>query len=122
MLREIEQSLLAEDPKFASSVARDAGFRDAPQTGQLTMRSVALMVLGLVLLIGGVAMASISMWLIAVSVIGFIVMLAGGIMALRAPAAAPSQQRAAAGPQRARSPRSVSMEESFRRRFDNPEP
>ncbi|WP_434800355.1 DUF3040 domain-containing protein [Corynebacterium aquatimens] len=119
MLREIEQSLLAEDPKFGSTVANEAGFGVSAPTGNLTMRSVALMVLGLVLLIGGVALASLSIWAIVLSVIGFVVMLGGGIMALRAPAPSTSRPQAPSQAQRARSPRTVAMEENFRRRFED---
>ncbi|GAA1178725.1 hypothetical protein CGLAUT_08330 [Corynebacterium glaucum] len=118
-LREIEQSLLAEDPKFGSDVAHEVGFSDAPRTGQLTMRSVALMVLGLVLLIGGVALASMSMWAIVISVLGFGVMMAGGVMALRAPVSNPGSSRVASTGERQRSQRSVAMEENFRRRFED---
>ena len=120
-LREIEQSLLAEDPKFGSSVAHEAGFGAQPPTGNLTMRSVALMVLGLVLLIGGVALASLSMWAIILSVIGFVVMLGGGVMALRTPAPQNVRPLATAQAQRQRSARSVAMEENFRRRFEGPQ-
>lgn len=118
-LREIEQSLLAEDPKFGSDVAHEAGFSDAPRTGQLTMRSVALMVLGIVLLIGGVALATMSMWAIVISVLGFGVMLAGGVMALRTPVSNPGPNRVASTGERQRSQRSVAMEENFRRRFED---
>lgn len=119
-LREIEQSLLAEDPKFGSSVAREAGYGQSNPTGQLTMRSVALIVLGLVLLITGVALASWSIWTVIISVIGFGVMLAGGVMALRTPASSPAaSQRGSAKTAKSRSARSASMEESFRRRFED---
>ena len=40
-LREIEQSLFADDPKFGSSVVTDSGVGSAPKSGQLTMRSLA---------------------------------------------------------------------------------
>lgn len=118
-LREIEQSLLAEDPKFGSSVARETHFGGAAPSGQFTMRSVALIVLGLVLLIGGAALASWSIWTVVLSVIGFGVMFAGGVMALRTPAPHAPRAAAAPGRQRARSARSVAMEENFRRRFED---
>lgn len=118
-LREIEQSLLAEDPKFGSSVAEESGFSRGPRTGQVTMRSVALFVLGLVLLIGGVALASVTMWAVLLSVAGFAVMMAGGIMALRTPSRPVPPSRSGARGQRPRSPRSAAMEESFRRRFED---
>lgn len=118
-LREIEQSLLAEDPKFGSSVEREAGYGPSERTGKLTMRSIALIVLGVVLLLAGVALASWSTWTVLISIVGFGVMLAGGIMALRTPATGgPAKPQSAQGAKR-RSPRSVSMEESFRRRFED---
>lgn len=121
MLREIERSLLEEDPKFASSVGRESGFSDTPQGGRLTMRSVALLVLGIVLLLGGVALASVTTWAVLISVVGFGVMMAGGVMALRAPARSGSSARQAQTGQRPRTARSLNMEENFRRRFQNPE-
>ena len=81
------------------------------------MRSAALMVLGLVLLIGGVALAAINVWFVALSVVGFAVMLAGGVMALKTPAAdRPTGARPAA--QSPRPARSSKMEENFKRRFE----
>ena len=118
-LREIEQSLLAEDPQFGSSVAQDADYAGRQPSGKITLRSVALMVLGLVLLLGGVALATVSVWMVLISIVGFGVMMFGGVMALRTPAT-PSPhlrpQQANAAPQ---SRRGASMEESFRRRFED---
>ena len=116
-LQEIERSLLAEDPNFASGMPRVGSASMGGRTGSLTMRSVALIVLGLVLLLGGVALATVSIWLIALSVLGFVVMFAGGMMALRAPAASP-QMRASSGRSATSSPRVSAMEENFRRRFE----
>lgn len=118
-LREIEQSLFADDPKFGSSVVTDSGFGSAPKTGQLTMRSLALIVLGLVLLLGGVALASWSIWTVVLSIVGFGVMLLGGIMALRTPAQPASGASRASRQSKPRTQRSASMEESFRRRFED---
>lgn len=118
-LREIEQSLFADDPKFGSSVATEPGFGSAPKTGQLTMRSFALIVLGLVLLLGGVALASMSTWTIVLSIIGFAVMLFGGIMALRTPSQSAASSARASRQTKPRTQRSVNMEESFRRRFED---
>ncbi|WJY68409.1 DUF3040 domain-containing protein [Corynebacterium auris] len=117
-LQEIERSLLAEDPSFASNMPDAGSSSVGGGTGRLTMRSVAVIVLGLVLLIGGVALATVSMWLIALSVVGFIVMLVGGIMALRAPAQGPVERPGAARAKKS-SPRATSMEENFRRRFES---
>lgn len=118
-LREIEQSLFADDPKFGSNVVTDSGFGSSPKTGQLTMRSFSLIVLGLVLLLGGVALASLSIWTIVLSIIGFGVMLFGGIMALRTPARSGSVSARSSQQAKPRSQRSMSMEESFRRRFED---
>lgn len=116
-LREIERSLLAEDPKFGAGVPRNSGLAGRGSDKQ-TMRGVALMVLGLVLLIGGVALATVSLWLVALSVVGFAVMLAGGVMALTSSgsgqgAASPQASRPAQRPVRA-----SKMEENFKRRFE----
>ena len=118
-LREIEQSLFADDPKFGSSVVTDSSLGSTPKTGQLTMRSLALIVLGLVLLLGGVALASLSIWTVVLSIIGFAVMLFGGVMALRTPAQTASVTSRASKRSKPRSQRGASMEESFRRRFED---
>jgi len=115
-LQEIERSLLAEDPAFGNSVTRIAA-SPGGGAGRITMRSVALIVCGLVLLLGGVALATVNIWLIALSVVGFLVMLAGGILALRAPSSGPAVSRPTS---RVAKPaaRSSKMEENFRRRFE----
>lgn len=119
LLREIEESLMADDPKFGSSVA------SAPERGSSgggfrpTMRAVALIVLGLVLLISGVALAAESLWFIALSILGFVVMFIGGVWGLRAPSDIPPATRSkSAGPQPRREGRGSRMEENFRRRFE----
>lgn len=118
-LREIEQSLLADDPKFGSSVAPSSAHGASHPSGRLTMRSLALIVLGLVLLLGGVALASWSLWTVVLSIVGFGVMFYGGLMALRTPAASGAAFQGAQARAKSRSPRSVSLEESFRRRFED---
>ncbi len=118
-LREIEQSLFAEDPKFGSSVAQPTGFGPSVATGKVTMRSAALLVLGLVLLIGGVALAALNIWAVVLSLVGFGVMMLGGIMALRTPATAVTQPAFGTQSPRPRSQRTTTMEENFRRRFED---
>ena len=118
-LREIEQSLLAEDPKFGSSVTQPTGFGPSAATGKVTMRSAALLVFGLVLLIGGVALASLNMWAVVISLVGFGVMMLGGIMALRTPATPAVKPSFGTQTARPRSQRSATMEENFRRRFED---
>lgn len=117
-LREIEQSLLAEDPQFGHAVAQEQVVGRANPAGRLTMRSVALIVLGIVLLLTGVALASWSAWTVVISIIGFGVMMVGGIMALHTPAS-PSVRQQPRRTTAPRSQRSASMEESFRRRFED---
>lgn len=114
LLREIEESLLADDPKFGSSVASAS----EPATGRLTMRSLALIVLGLCLLIGGVALASHSLWFVSLSIVGFVVMFAGGLWALRTPGSPEVSPAQRANHPAQRSGVSSRMEENFRRRFE----
>mgnify|MGYP000954394768 CR=1 FL=1 len=117
MLREIEQSLLADDPKFGASVAGDHG----SGTPGLTLRGIALVVVGLLMLVGGVALAQQSLWFIALSVVGFLVMFGAGVWMLRGGGAssAPKKPRRATK-ERSSDPSSMGsrMEESFRRRFE----
>lgn len=118
-LREIEQSLLADDPKFGASVAGDGNGRG--QGVGLTLRSVALAVLGLVLLIGGVALAQQSLWFIALSVFGFLVMFGAGIWALRGGGGKSAGSRSESSRKSKKSGNSAfgsRMEENFRRRFE----
>ncbi|WP_257158545.1 DUF3040 domain-containing protein [Corynebacterium cystitidis] len=119
-LREIEQSLLADDPKFGAQVSGSSSFGDGPATGKITLRGVALVVVGLVLLVIGVALAQVSLWFIALSVLGFFVMLGAGVWILRTPNDGASSVNRSA--QKAKAPRkdgvSSRMEENFRRRFE----
>ena len=119
LLREIEESLMADDPKFGSSV-RSVSDRGSSGGGfRPTMRAVALIVLGLVLLISGVALAAESLWFVALSILGFVVMFIGGVWGLRAPAEDVAPRRVQnAGPQLRRDGVSSRMEDNFRRRFE----
>ena len=80
-LREIEESLLADDPKFGASVSEPTSFGGSG--GAVTLRGIALVVVGLCMLIGGVALAQQSLWFIALSIAGFLVMFAAGVWMLR---------------------------------------
>ena len=91
-LREIEQSLLAEDPRFGASVSGGPGLDASPV---LVLRGVALGVLGLVMLVGGVALAQVSLWFIALSVAGFLLMFGAGVWVLRGSSAGPGGSAAA---------------------------
>lgn len=120
-LREIEESLLADDPKFGASVSEPTSFGGSG--GAVTLRGIALVVVGLCMLIGGVALAQQSLWFIALSIAGFLVMFAAGVWMLREDSSGHSVQSHYSGA-RAKKPASrgggVSgkLEENFRRRFE----
>ncbi len=121
-LREIEQSLLADDPKFGSSVSGDSGFGGSG-TGGFTLRGVALAVVGLVMLVGGVALAQQSLWFVILSVVGFLVMFGAGVWMLKGDGGgSPSSRRSKSDTDRPRgssaSSKGSKMEENFRRRFE----
>jgi hypothetical protein len=114
LLDQIERALIAEDPKFASTVR--AGRLRRP-TRRRRLQGLALFVLGLVLLVVGVAVRAI--WVSnvpVVSVIGFLVMLAGAVLAITSIGAGGKAPGRAAEPERNRF--GGKMEERFRRRFE----
>lgn len=115
-LREIEQSLLADDPKFGASVSGGHGL-GASGTPGVTLRGVAIAVVGLVMLIGGVALAQQSLWFIALSIVGFLVMFGAGVWMLRGGGGSSTGRVSKRRTSRGRAPAS-SMEENFRRRFE----
>ena len=118
MLREIEQSLLADDPKFGASVAGDHGIGGTPG---ITLRGIALVVVGLVMLVGGVALAQQSLWFIALSVVGFLVMFGAGVWMLRGggvSGASRAPRQSTSDRPKDPSSRGNRMEENFRRRFE----
>lgn len=131
MLDEIESALYAEDPKFTSTMTGHAfGGRSAGAPRGVTIQAVAIAVLGLVLLLGGVALAQMSLWFIALSVVGFIAMFAAGVWSLGA-GPAPGRGRGGRGggggggrgPRPPRTPRGGgsgpgSLESRFRNRFE----
>lgn len=76
VLEQIERSLYEEDPKFRATVKKTT----RPRANLVSLRlAVALGIVGLAVLVGGV-------WLqnVIVGVLGFVIMLAGGIMGVRA--------------------------------------
>ena len=123
MLDQIESALYAEDPKFASSV-RGAGLR-AP-SARRRIQGAGLFVLGLALLIAGVAVkATMVAGFPVLSVLGFVMMFAGVVFAVTGPPAPGGRDPGAKGaPPRARRIRggggsfTSRMEDRFRRRFD----
>lgn len=123
MLEEIEKALSAEDPRLAKQAAT-AG--QAPQF-QFNIQSIAVMLLGLVILIGGVALSQFSLWFVALSVLGFLVMFGGGLLSFRKSADAAGdgrklnvkRERFSAAPGRSSSGGfGDKMEDKFRSRFD----
>ncbi|MFG6303751.1 DUF3040 domain-containing protein [Corynebacterium guaraldiae] len=79
-LREIEQSLLANDPDFGASVSGETSF--GANSGAITLRGVALIVVGLCMMVGGIALAQQSLWFVSLSVLGFLVMFGSGVWML----------------------------------------
>jgi hypothetical protein len=115
LLDQIERALIAEDPKFASTVR--AGRLRRP-TRRRRIQGLALFVLGLVLLVVGVAVRAI--WVSnvpVVSIVGFLVMLGGAVLAITSIGAGRSAP-ASGGSQPDRNKFGGKMEERFRRRFE----
>lgn len=124
MLDQIESALYAEDPKFASSVR--GGSLRAP-SARRRLQGALLFVVGLALLVVGVAVDSL--WLggfPALSVVGFVVMFGGVVFAVTGPRVAGGPGRTAQGAGNATRQRrqrggsfTTRMEDRFRRRFDD---
>jgi cytochrome c biogenesis protein CcdA len=122
MLDQIESALYAEDPKFASSV-RGGGLR-AP-TARRRLQGAALFVLGLAMLVSGVAFKATMIGTFPVlSVVGFVVMFAGVVFAITGPRLARRGERpgpaSASNKRRGKNAGSFTsrMEDRFRRRFE----
>jgi Protein of unknown function (DUF3040) len=123
MLDQIESALYAEDPKFASSV-RGGGLR-AP-TARRRLQGGALFVLGLAMLVCGIPFKAV--WagpFPILSVIGFVVMFGGVILAITGPRLSGRGERpgSSTGPRQRRSKGAGGtftsrMEDRFRRRFE----
>lgn len=79
-LREIEQSLMADDPKFGSSVS---GVDFSERTVSINLQGVALVVLGLTVLVGGIALSQQNIWFVALSVVGFLIMFGASVWMIR---------------------------------------
>lgn len=119
LLDQIERALYAEDPKFVSTVR---GGRLRKPTRRRRLQGIAVFALGLVLLVLGVAVRAL--WIAdnfpVLSVIGFLVMLAGAVMAVTA-IGAKGQQQTGTATKRGEPDKSRftgRMEERFRRRFE----
>lgn len=129
MLEQIESALYAEDPKFASSVR---GGRLRSTSSRRRLQAAALFVLGLFLLVAGIAAPVKLGDFPIISLIGFIVMFAAGVLLLLgsskgiakgdrsgdAPSGGASGGSSGRGRQRKSGGFSERMEDRFRRRFD----
>ncbi|MEO9327589.1 DUF3040 domain-containing protein [Gordonia aurantiaca] len=121
MLEQIESALYAEDPKFASSVKRR---RLGRSSGRRRLQAVAIFVVGLVMLVGGLIVNIDIGGFPIVSLLGFLVMFGAGLLALwgddvddapAAPLSRGGKKSGGHGPKRKLSER---MEERFNRRFE----
>lgn len=122
LLDQIERALYAEDPKFASNVR---GARMRSPSRRRRIQGIALFALGLVLLIMGVVLPIRPAEIPVISVLGFLVMFAGAVLAIFARGQGRDgahQGESSARPDAGGAPRSTlaqRMEERFRRRFED---
>ncbi|MDY0113432.1 MAG: DUF3040 domain-containing protein [Corynebacterium sp.] len=83
MLAEIESALYAEDPKFGSAMSgKSMGLDSGGSPRGFSPRVIAIIGVGLVLLVGGMALAQTSLWFLAMSIVGFLAMFGAGVWAL----------------------------------------
>ncbi|WP_040776867.1 DUF3040 domain-containing protein [Nocardia pneumoniae] len=127
MLEQIESALYAEDPKFASTVR---GGRLRSSSSRRRLQAAALFVLGLFLLVAGIAAPVKPGGFPIISLIGFIVMFGAGVLLLLGTSksvakndrsggdASASGGSGGRGRQRKSGGFSERMEDRFRRRFE----
>ena len=116
LLDQIERALYAEDPKFASTVR---GGRMRRPTRRRRVQGVALFVVGLVLLVLGIAVRALYLGEFpVVSVAGFLVMLAGAVLAVTSVGSSKAAASGTAKPEADKNGFTGRMEERFRRRFE----
>jgi hypothetical protein len=116
LLEQIERALYAEDPKFASTVR---GGRMRRPTKRRRVQGIALFAIGLVLLVVGVALPAL--WLGSfpvLSVVGFLVMLAGAVLTVTSVGAGSQAASPAKDAEPDKNRFTGRMEERFRRRFE----
>ena len=120
LLDQIERALYAEDPKFASNVR---GARMRSLSHRRRIQGIALFVLGLLLLIAGVVLPFRPVGIPVISVLGFLVMFAGAVVAIFSRRSAGDSQRGGAGNHPSTGPGrntlAQRMEQRFRRRFED---
>ncbi|MCF1765031.1 DUF3040 domain-containing protein [Corynebacterium argentoratense] len=117
-LREIEMSLMADDPNFGH-------IDEGPALPGVALRSIALFALGLCMLVGGIAFVKTSQLFLILSAFGFLVMFAAGIWFVRgssstnrASAASTSKRRSGSAVKPAKTKKASSLEEDFYKRFN----
>jgi peptidoglycan/LPS O-acetylase OafA/YrhL len=116
LLDQIERALYAEDPKFVSSVR---GGRLRKPTRRRRVQGVAVFALGLAMLILGVAIPSLWLGRVPVlSIVGFVVMLVGAVLAVTAVGAKGQASGSTKKGEQDKSRFTGRMEERFRRRFE----
>ncbi|GAB11868.1 hypothetical protein GOARA_089_00510 [Gordonia araii NBRC 100433] len=117
MLDQIENALYADDPKFASTVQKST-----LGPGRRRLQAIALFILGLALLVGGIVAGVHVGGFPVLSLVGFLVMFGAGLLALRGGSGKATLKSVdggadanrAAAPARSFSER---MEDRFNRRF-----
>ncbi|MGH3872301.1 MAG: DUF3040 domain-containing protein [Pseudonocardiaceae bacterium] len=119
LLDQIERALYAEDPKFASNVR---GARMRNRYHRRRIQGIALFVLGLLLLVAGVMLPVRPVGIPVISVLGFLVMFGGAVVAIFSRRAGGDGRGGPAGGQSAagsgRGTLAQRMEQRFRRRFE----
>jgi hypothetical protein len=117
LLDQIERELYAEDPKFASTV-RGARFRRPARRRRI--QGIALFVVGVALLVVGVMVRAL--WVAEIplaSVLGFLVMFFGVVLAVMSGRGPAGAKGAKGGAGKAKSSFTQRMEERFRQRFED---
>lgn len=128
-LDEIESALYADDPNFGSSVRKNFGSTGEPGSFALNARGIAILLIGILLLLGGMMASQISVWFVALSVLGFVAIVAAGVMMFSSEKKktnvvsitdVPRRGSASPGKQSGNNGFGDRMEDSFRRRFEDP--
>jgi VIT1/CCC1 family predicted Fe2+/Mn2+ transporter len=121
LLEQIERALYDEDPKFASTVR---GGKLRRPSRRRRVQGIALFVIGIVMLVLGVVFMSSTPGVgIVISVVGFLAMFSGAVLAItsfgaRKKEAAAEGAAGGASTEKERSRFTSRMEERFRRRFE----
>lgn len=121
MLDEIESALYAEDPKFVSSVSKQSGGRPSARR---RWQAALLFLVGLALLVGGIMVDVRIGDFPILSLVGFFVMFAGGVLLIFAPRGSAASGKKSGGPAPSgkkvpvKDSFSSRMEDRFHRRFD----